>query len=60
VIIEKKDTIDKRDYNATSRKLDFPIKISLEQGIEEIIGHLKEIGNYKDEKFYNVKILQTL
>jgi len=61
-IVEKKDTFDRRDYNAISHKLDFDLKISVRQGVEEIKEHFEkgEYDDYKDDKYYNIKILQTL
>jgi nucleoside-diphosphate-sugar epimerase len=61
-IIEKQDNVDRRDYNAISYKLNFDLKISVRQGVEEIKGHFnnKELEDYKDDKYYNIKILQTL
>lgn len=61
-IVEKKDTFDRRDYNAISHKLDFDLKISVRQGVEEIKSHFEggQYDDYKDDKYYNVKILQTL
>lgn len=61
-LIDKENNKDKRNYIAVSVKLDFPLQISLEEGIKEIKKHFEggEFNNYKDDKFYNVKILETL
>lgn len=61
-IISKQENVDKRNYNVISAKLDFKMRISVRQGVEEIKGHFdnKELEDYKDDKYYNIKILQTL
>lgn len=61
-IVEKNEMIDQRDYNVESTKLDFPFEVSLRGGIRQIKKYFEkgEFNDYKDDKFYNVKILQTL
>ena len=60
-IIENNENRDERDYVALYYLEDFE-PLTLEDGVKEIIEHFKagEFENYKDNKYYNVRILEQL
>ena len=59
-IIEKTEATDKRNYKVFPGKWDYGF--NLESGVKDLIEHFKagEFENYKDNSYYNVKILQNL
>jgi len=58
-LVEKTDVIDKRNYKVASS---LPHEFTLEDGVKEIIDRFRTgtFADYKDNKYYNVKILQNL
>jgi nucleoside-diphosphate-sugar epimerase len=58
-VIERKENKDIRNYKVIPN---LPLRISLEKGIKELKEHFDkgEFKDYKDKKYYNYEILQTL